>query len=161
MDSDDETLLFENPDDLYDSHADDSDEEWVTENLTSQGRKDRLSQVVPPRLGREKQKEPKKKPQKAKDESEESDRAFGTDAILSCPACFTTLCVQCQRHEIYTTQYRAVSVLECRVGDNVLQDPKSTCGETFRPVQCDHCGADVAVLDDDDVYHFFAAIPSH
>lgn len=27
-----------------------------------------------------------------------------TDAILSCPGCFTTLCIDCQQHELYHTQ---------------------------------------------------------
>lgn len=27
-----------------------------------------------------------------------------TDAILSCPSCFTTLCIDCQQHEHYHTQ---------------------------------------------------------
>ncbi|XP_001197735.1 E2F-associated phosphoprotein [Strongylocentrotus purpuratus] len=36
-----------------------------------------------------------------------------TDAILNCPACMTTLCIDCQRHELYTNQYRAMFVMNC------------------------------------------------
>lgn len=37
-----------------------------------------------------------------------------SDAILSCPGCMTTVCIDCQRHEYYTTQYRAMFVMNCR-----------------------------------------------
>ena len=37
-----------------------------------------------------------------------------SDAILSCPGCLTTVCIDCQRHEFYTTQYRAMFVMNCR-----------------------------------------------
>lgn len=36
-----------------------------------------------------------------------------TDAILSCPSCFTTCCIDCQQHE-YKDQYRAMFVTNCR-----------------------------------------------
>ncbi|KAH8966894.1 hypothetical protein BDL97_03G050700 [Sphagnum fallax] len=38
-----------------------------------------------------------------------------SDAILSCPACFTSLCIDCQRHELHMNQYRAMFVRNCRV----------------------------------------------
>ncbi|XP_029350008.1 E2F-associated phosphoprotein isoform X1 [Echeneis naucrates] len=38
-----------------------------------------------------------------------------SDAILNCPACMTTLCLDCQRHEKYRTQYRAMFVMNCTV----------------------------------------------
>lgn len=37
-----------------------------------------------------------------------------SDAILSCPGCLSTVCVDCQRHEYITTQYRAMFVTNCR-----------------------------------------------
>ena len=37
-----------------------------------------------------------------------------SDAILSCPGCLTTVCIDCQRHEFYTTQYRAMFTMNCR-----------------------------------------------
>mmetsp|Transcript_1795 Transcript_1795/g.3088 ORF Transcript_1795/g.3088 Transcript_1795/m.3088 type:complete len:200 (-) Transcript_1795:223-822(-) len=33
-----------------------------------------------------------------------------TDAILSCPCCLETLCLECQRHEVHSQQYRAMFV---------------------------------------------------
>ncbi|CAK6976899.1 E2F-associated phosphoprotein [Scomber scombrus] len=45
-----------------------------------------------------------------------------SDAILNCPACMTTLCLDCQRHEKYRTQYRAMFVMNCTVKkDEVLR----------------------------------------
>ena len=38
-----------------------------------------------------------------------------SDAVLNCPACLTTLCLDCQRHELYTHQYRAMFVLNCSI----------------------------------------------
>ncbi|XP_050374259.1 uncharacterized protein LOC126791815 isoform X2 [Argentina anserina] len=41
-----------------------------------------------------------------------------SDTVLSCPSCFTTLCLECQRHEKYVTQYRAVFVVNCKIGSD-------------------------------------------
>ncbi|KAJ7954589.1 E2F-associated phosphoprotein [Quillaja saponaria] len=49
-------------------------------------------------------------------------RGPDSDAVLSCPACFTTLCLECQRHEKYVTQYRAVFVVNCKIqNDQILR----------------------------------------
>ena len=37
-----------------------------------------------------------------------------SDAILSCPGCLTTCCIDCQRHETHLEQYRAMFVTNCR-----------------------------------------------
>lgn len=39
-----------------------------------------------------------------------------SDAVLSCPLCFTTLCVDCQQHARYENQFRAMFVMNCRCG---------------------------------------------
>ncbi|XP_073339707.1 E2F-associated phosphoprotein isoform X2 [Pagrus major] len=45
-----------------------------------------------------------------------------SDAVLNCPACMTTLCLDCQRHDKYRTQYRAMFVMNCTVKrDEVLR----------------------------------------
>merc|ERR1712130_505020 len=46
-----------------------------------------------------------------------SKKADGSDAVLNCPACLTVICVDCQRHEKYHTQYRAMFVLNCKIND--------------------------------------------
>ncbi|EOX99085.1 C-terminal [Theobroma cacao] len=101
-----------------------------------------------------------------------------SDAVLSCPACFTTLCLECQRHEKYVTQYRAIFVVNCKIeNDQVRQEkvkPKrgkrrrecseneavDAGGETFKPVCCSVCSTEVGVIDEDEVYHFFNVLPS-
>lgn len=45
-----------------------------------------------------------------------------TDAILSCPGCFTTLSVDCQQHAHYRTRYRALFVMNvCIQQDGEVQ----------------------------------------
>ncbi|EXB65810.1 hypothetical protein L484_004769 [Morus notabilis] len=102
-----------------------------------------------------------------------------SDAVLSCPACFTTLSLDCQRHEKYLTQYRAVFVVNCKVGrERMLQQsiPKTkrikrqrdseesevnpAVGETFKQVLCQVCSTEVGVMDQEEVYHFFNVLPS-
>ncbi|GIM06548.1 hypothetical protein Vretimale_10840, partial [Volvox reticuliferus] len=41
-----------------------------------------------------------------------------SDAVLSCPGCFTTLCIDCQRHEKYHHQYRAMFVMNCTIDED-------------------------------------------
>jgi len=103
-----------------------------------------------------------------------------SDAVLSCPACFTTLCLDSQRHEKYVNQYRAMFVSNCKVKtDQILREGKgkrknrkvtavdSTApeaeskGPVFHPVCCEVCSTEVAVFDEDEVYHFFNVIPSN
>ena len=38
-----------------------------------------------------------------------------SDAILSCPCCFTTVCMDCQQHVQYKNQYRAMFVMNIEV----------------------------------------------
>ncbi|KAK7280625.1 hypothetical protein RJT34_25690 [Clitoria ternatea] len=103
-----------------------------------------------------------------------------SDAVLSCPACFTTLCLECQRHEKYLTQYRAVFVVNCKIeGEKVVRqnnsrsrkrnrgkegldrsDASSTNIETFKQVCCSVCSTEVGVIDEDEVYHFYNVLPS-
>ncbi|XP_042435488.1 E2F-associated phosphoprotein-like [Zingiber officinale] len=104
-----------------------------------------------------------------------------SDAVLSCPACFTTLCLDCQRHERYVTQYRAMFVFNCKIiTDQILpqantkqqrnskhrkistgSDEGTPNDEIFHPVCCSVCSTEVGVYDKDEVYHFFNVIPSN
>ncbi|KAG7979845.1 hypothetical protein I3843_05G151500 [Carya illinoinensis] len=102
-----------------------------------------------------------------------------SDAVLSCPACFTTLCLESQRHEKYVTQYRAVFVMNCKVNsDQVFAEKHSkprkgkrgrTSGEsesgfsgseTLHKVSCSACSTEVGIIDQDEVYHFFNVLPN-
>ncbi|KAF8982289.1 hypothetical protein BGZ46_001515 [Entomortierella lignicola] len=117
-----------------------------------------------------------------------------TDAILSCPMCLTQLCYDCQQHEFYPHQFRAMFVENCRILENeVLRFPKeakkpSNNGKnpkssssivagssdfaqgfkpsvdddydmTYHPVACEICNTRVALIDQDEIFHFFNVIP--
>ncbi|XP_060615300.1 E2F-associated phosphoprotein [Anolis sagrei] len=110
-----------------------------------------------------------------------------SDAVLNCPACMTTLCLDCQRHESYRTQYRAMFVMNCTVvkeeilkykgplnlktkrkHKKIKQSSESTAGpekqeeeEIYHPVKCTECSTEVAVFDKDEVFHFFNVLASH
>uniref|UniRef100_A0A0K0D2E6 E2F-associated phosphoprotein n=1 Tax=Angiostrongylus cantonensis TaxID=6313 RepID=A0A0K0D2E6_ANGCA len=137
---------------------------------------------------------------------------------LSCPGCMVLLTRDCQRHEIYSDQYRAMFVENCHVKQESLKiektgkekrrerqkmrkigvDPneqpvlcyyvfiifcwkdtyregsirhentaKFTSGfqvqaeDIFLPVQCAVCSTNVAVLDHEEVYHFFNVLTGY
>ncbi|CAG5866927.1 E2F-associated phosphoprotein [Menidia menidia] len=105
-----------------------------------------------------------------------------SDAILNCPACMTTLCLDCQRHEKYHTQYRAMFVMNCTIkSDEVLRyknqremkqrnrrskkkmevHGRMETEEVYHPVQCSECSTEVAMFDKEEVYHFFNILASH
>ena len=92
--------------------------------------------------------------------------------MLNCPACFTVLCLDCQRHALYHTQYRAMFVVNCTVNTEqklkfpvkgkkgkgkIVTDPNSD----YHPVSCDTCKTEVAMYDQEEVYHFFNVVASH
>ncbi|XP_032999613.1 E2F-associated phosphoprotein [Lacerta agilis] len=110
-----------------------------------------------------------------------------SDAVLNCPACMTTLCLDCQRHESYRTQYRAMFVMNCTVikeeilkykgplnkqtkrghkkikqsSESIASLEKQEEEEIYHPVKCTECSTEVAVLDKDEVFHFFNVLASH
>jgi hypothetical protein len=89
----------------------------------------------------------------------EKQRAGGeTDAVLSCPLCFTTLSLLCQQHERYHTQFRAVFVRNCVLSEK--EQLRSVDGEVFAPVLCRSCRTEVGVRDADEVVHFHNVIAS-
>ncbi len=101
-----------------------------------------------------------------------------SDAVLSCPGCFTTLCIDCQRHEKYHSQYRAMFVMNCDV-DEQPYDPvahggggggggggrrpkRSKPSAQYRRVQCAVCTTEVGAYDaEDELYHFYHVFPSN
>lgn len=159
--------ILTNDDLLYDPHEDDRDQEWVDAKRRSYRniRKQRRSQTHPAK--------PTALP--------------SSDAILNCPACMTTLCLDCQRHESYRTQYRAMFVMNCTVNkEEVLKFPEQSIKnrrrerkkmktpsadaavqmqskdlDYYHPVKCNECSTEVAVYDKEEVYHFFNVLASH
>ncbi|XP_054572503.1 E2F-associated phosphoprotein isoform X3 [Eptesicus fuscus] len=110
-----------------------------------------------------------------------------SDAVLNCPACMTTLCLDCQRHESYKTQYRAMFVMNCSVNkeevlryktpenrkkkrghkkmranhEDAAKQAETEVEEIYHPVMCTECSTEVAVYDKDEVFHFFNVLASH
>lgn len=77
------------------------------------------------------------------------------------------------------TQYRAVFVVNCKVGSERLlrqsiskpargkrrresdaSEVNPAVGERFRQVSCAVCSTEVGVMDGEEVYHFFNVVPS-
>lgn len=52
-----------------------------------------------------------------------------SDAILSCPCCFEILCMDCQRHERYANQFRAMFVMNIGVSWDVTICPEHLGGK--------------------------------
>jgi hypothetical protein len=66
------------------------------------------------------------------------------------------------RHAKYKTQFRAMFVTNCRVIMEQKLEVEAVTGApgvSYHPVHCDKCGAEVGVMDAEEVYHFFSAIP--
>lgn len=140
-----------NDDLLYDPNMDDEDEKWVNEQ--------RHACIFPAATSSKEKPGVRPLP--------------NSDAVLNCPACMTLLCLDCQRHAIYNTQYRAMFVKNCIVNDKeVLRCPLSKSSATrrrggtddpcdlFHPVRCRVCSTEVAVRDREEVFHFFNVIAS-
>ncbi|XP_010215538.1 PREDICTED: E2F-associated phosphoprotein [Tinamus guttatus] len=145
---------------LYDPEEDSRDQEWVDSQRRGYRNQRRVQQQ---------QQKPRAVP--------------NSDAVLNCPACMTTLCLDCQRHESYKTQYRAMFVMNCSVNkeeilkyrkkvnkrNKKMKHSKETTSmqtnqeeeEIYHPVMCTECATEVAVMDKDEVFHFFNVLASH
>lgn len=92
-----------------------------------------------------------------------------SDAVLNCPACMTTLCMDCQRHEKFRTQYRAMFVMNCTVNKEEVLRYKAPQKKQKRPrkkrrheeqtteAEVTHVpgttDSRLAGMDEDEVYH--------
>lgn len=111
-DSDDEgPQRYSGQDELFDDHADDDDEAYVYKNLRS-GVEETITIVKNNGQGSN------------VSTMREQIRVYKprySDAVLSCPCCFRIVCMDCQRHERYHDQYRAMFVMGITVRwDHVL-----------------------------------------
>eukprot|EP00052_Salpingoeca_macrocollata_P003253 m.35010 g.35010 ORF g.35010 m.35010 type:complete len:128 (-) comp13162_c0_seq2:129-512(-) len=110
------------------------------------------------------------------EEEQTVEAAPNSDAVLNCPSCMTTLCLDCQQHEEYLNQFRAMFVLNCVINRGEVlhfrdkQDKRGRRrkaavpepqveGGAYNPVHCAQCNTMVAVYDEEEVYHFFNIIP--
>ncbi|KAJ2231269.1 hypothetical protein IWW45_005524 [Coemansia sp. RSA 485] len=94
-----------------------------------------------------------------------------TDAVLSCPGCFTQICFVCQHHTKYEGQFRALSVEKCRVEESQLytfgrkglelaakeklEGSRLEQQNIYKLVVCAECDTKVGVMDHESVYHLF------
>ncbi|KAK3747137.1 hypothetical protein QZH41_015126, partial [Actinostola sp. cb2023] len=85
---------------FYDPNMDDNDEKWVTKQR-------QMNSII--------EKSKKNKAQSNLKSNRDVSKPPSSDAILSCPACLTMLCIDCQRHDTYKNQYRAMFVMNCSV----------------------------------------------
>ena len=98
---------------FYDEGADLKDELWVTEKYlrhhhpktTTKGTEDEPSAKKKATTSTS----PTARPDDwTSDRNDPLTRPRRSDAVLSCPCCFTPLCYDCQRHDVYLSQYRAM-----------------------------------------------------
>jgi hypothetical protein len=164
-----------NVDGFYDSNLDAEDEAYVYRNMRS-GIKQNMT-VIQNKTGEK----------VAKNVSVYKPR--DSDAQLQCPLCFQLVCMDCQRHERYFNQFRAMFVMgitvdwhsklvydesqQALVSKSSDDDDSSTLplscpeeltkhvdGEYFS-VLCSNCGTQVAALDiKEEVYFFHGCLES-
>ncbi|KAI8826894.1 E2F-associated phosphoprotein-domain-containing protein [Fimicolochytrium jonesii] len=137
---------------LFDPNADSDDEKWMRQRIAQE--------------------------RGANDTSED----IIDSTTLACPLCMTPVCHDCQQHELYETQFRAMFFENCTVDTAVqlkypVQKPpnrkkrkalteaeQDQDGEdddaVFWPVRCDTCTTQVGVMDAEEVVHFFNVIAS-
>ncbi len=134
-----------NDDLFYDPESDDCDQKWINDH--------RLT---------------------ANNDSKSTSEMSRSDATLNCPSCMSLLCLDCQRHDIYKTQYRAMFVFNCKIDFTQklqFKDKKSKRNrnqfnsdnqltDNYFAVLCSVCNTQVAVFDKDEVYHFFSVLAS-
>lgn len=139
---------------FYDPDMDDEDEKWINEK--------RRSYIFPSSNNN-------------KIANKDLKPLPNSDAVLNCPACLSLLCLDCQRHDVYKSQYRAMFVSNCTVIESETlsysnkkkfkkKKELSTSGadkEIFNPVRCTVCNTEVAVYDKDEIYHFFNVLASY
>ena len=153
------------PDDLFDDQADEEDEAYVYQHLRSGLSESALDMTT-------------------------AAKPRNSDAVLSCPGCFRIVCMDCQRHDYYKNQYRAMFVMSVMVRwdlclqydsenrclvpysmdarKNAILDDHTPvpCGGADNPtiyytVCCAHCHTTVAALDmTEEVYHFSGCLAS-
>ncbi|CAI4231729.1 unnamed protein product [Auanema sp. JU1783] len=161
-------VMDEEPPEFYDTDEDDDNERWVQKKNSE--RRGATTSAAPSSQTR-------KKPSAKIDN--------GSDAVLSCPGCMILLSRDCQRHEIYKDQYRAMFVENCEIDKTedlkvektgkekkrqkqqmkkmglAMESSAGTPHDIFHAVKCCKCGTKVAVYDHDEVFHFFNVLAGY
>jgi hypothetical protein len=79
---------------FYDKNADDEDQKWVDEQRSGHSKLTCLT---------------------AQGKQRQVRKCANSDAVLNCPGCMSLLSLDCQRHSVYKTQYRAMFVFNCDI----------------------------------------------
>ena len=136
----DEDEINENTDELYCANMDDEDEAWVYKHMRSGKEELVYVQTQRPKESSDNAQagsQSNDTPQEVDSSAEIKDlstyqpvtpqhhmqqarllKPRNSDAVLSCPRCFTTVCMDCQQHESYSNQYRAMFVMNIGVDWN-------------------------------------------
>lgn len=151
-------------DELHDEHADSDDEAWVLRHLfrglhalSPSPHAPSVSTATPPRGGAPDQKGERRADRVGGDESSAQDGVELPAERVNCPQCFATLSLQCQRHERYDGQFRAIFVRNCIVDRELTASVSGgayTQGGGLVDVRCAECGTRVGVRERNGVYHF-------
>lgn len=126
----DDGLNDEN-DEFYDPDEDDENEKWLIKTMREMNLE--------------------------KDSLKLDEKNMNSDATLSCPKCFTLLCLESQQHETYEHQYRAIFVKNCNTDEKKTMNVE---GDEYNPVYCIKCNTQVGVRDNEEIYEFFHVVPS-
>lgn len=121
--------------DFYDDIYFDSDEEESGEKIPKQRRKMMSNDELfyDPNADDEDEKWVLKQREKLKVKDKNKPKALpNSDAVLDCPSCMSTLCLDCQRHSSYKSQYRAMFVLNCNVKTDEILHYKHPKKKTFK-----------------------------
>ncbi len=83
-----------------------------------------------------------------------------SDAILSCPCCFQIVCMDCQRHESYSNQFRAMFVMniDVRWDVHVTADSDQRVRGSASTSTSTHHGGDDNVADQQPIIPKFANV---
>jgi hypothetical protein len=165
-------------DDLYDANLDDEDEAYVYKHMRG-GLQETVSVIR--RQANNQDDENAQLPPKEKTSMY---KPRNSDAVLSCPCCFNIVCMDCQRHERYSHQFRAMFVMGICVDWKlrlVYDDDQKVLVEKphlphqvppedgyldvgpdeYLSVSCASCRTQVAALDmKEEVYHFYGCLES-
>lgn len=142
---------------FYDSEEDEANERWVAKHYSAP----RVKTTIPEDEANApaSSSSPSSSDYGGRITVRERPRKHQTDAELSCPACFTLLCVDCQQHVEYENQFRAMFVQNCRVDDKTVLTYDDS--EEYNPVYCSECGTQIGVFSvEEEIYHFFNVIPN-
>jgi hypothetical protein len=119
---DEEALYRLNPnnpstqDDLYDANLDDEDEAYVYKHMRG-GLQESVSIIRRAQANIDQGGDEEGTTTSATTQKMYKPR--NSDAVLSCPCCFNIVCMDCQRHERYSNQFRAMFVMGIAVDWNV------------------------------------------